>query len=49
MLQNHIIPINTMEAVNTMEDTTIIAAKEDAVSNEEEIGEMAKVSKATVI
>ena len=41
--------IKTMEAVDTTAATPIVAAKEDAVSNEEEIGEMAKVSKATVI
>ena len=40
---------NTMEAVDTTEDTPIIAAKEDAVRNAEEIVNVAEVVEETVI
>ena len=43
MLQHHRMPIKTTEAVDTTVDTSIIAAKEDAVRNAEEIGEVAEV------
>ena len=49
MLQHHIIPIKTMEALDTTADTPIIAAEEDEVRNAEEIGAVDKVVGATVI
>ena len=42
-------PINTMEAMDTMADTPIITAKEDAVQNAEEIGEVDEMVGETVI
>ena len=42
-------PTKIMEAVDTTADTPIIAAKEDAVRNSEEIGTVEKAVKATVI
>ena len=49
MLQNPSIFIKAMEAVDTTVGTPIIAAKEDAVLNAGEIGEVAKVVGATVV
>ena len=49
MMQHQGMTINTMEAVNTLACTPIIAAEEDPVLNVEEIGEVSKVVRATVI
>ena len=49
MLQHQSIPTKTMEAVDNTTDTPTIAAKEYAVRNTEEIGEVAKVVGANVI
>ena len=49
MQQQHSTSIKTMEAVDTTEETLIIASEEDAVRNAEEIGKVAEVSGVTVI
>ena len=49
MLQGLIMIIKIMEAVGTTVDTQLIAAKEDAVRNADEIGEAAVVDVSTGI